>query len=258
MEKIIRAQIQNKPILLMSHLVLGYPSLEENRLVIDEMVAAGVDLMELQIPFSEPIADGAMIARANQEALNRGFKVRQGLSFIAEMVQRHSIPFLIMTYTNILMAYGIEAFIKEAARIGVKGLIVPDLPPQEAQEAMDWCQQYGQGQLDWIQLMTPTSSDARLLEIGRKASGFVYCVARKGVTGKETEFGQELATFIRRCRQATTRPLAVGFGVQSKADVAQLTDLVEIAVIGTAAIKIHESSGAKAVGQFFSGLGSRK
>ncbi|MBF0454164.1 MAG: tryptophan synthase subunit alpha [Magnetococcales bacterium] len=250
----IDKQTQEKPILLMSHLVLGYPSLEENRQVIAQMVAGGVDLMELQIPFSEPIADGPMIARANQVALDGGFKVREGLAFIAEMVQEHPIPFLIMTYYNILVAYGVEDFIREAARMGVKGLIIPDLPPQEAGQAMDWCREHGGGELDWIQLMTPTSSDARLAEIGHNASGFVYCVARKGVTGNQTDFGKELATFIKRCRAATTLPLAVGFGVKSREDVAQLTGLADIAVIGTAAIHIHEAQGAEAVGQFFSTL----
>jgi len=108
--------------------------------------------------------------------------------------------------------------------------------------------------LDWIQLMTPTSSDVRLAEIGKNASGFVYCVARKGVTGKKTDFGDNLAEFIKRCRTATTLPLAVGFGVKSAEDVAQLTRLAEIAVVGTAAIKLHEEKGAEAVGRFFKGL----
>ncbi|MBF0381926.1 MAG: tryptophan synthase subunit alpha [Magnetococcales bacterium] len=252
MEKLIRNT--DKKILLMSHLVLGYPSLQANQEVIGEMVAGGVDLMELQIPFSEPIADGPMIARANQSALDNGFKVREGLAFIADTIKTHKIPFLIMTYYNILLAYGVEDFIKEAARIGVKGLIIPDLPPQEAAQAIGWCKEYGNGELDWIQLMTPTSSDARLQEIAGSASGFVYCVARKGVTGNKTDFGNELAEFIKRCRAATSLPLAVGFGVKSREDVAQLTDLAEIAVVGTAAIKIHEEQGAKAVGNFFAGL----
>ena len=242
---------RGKPVLLMSHLVLGYPSLAENRAVIDQMVANGVDLMELQIPFSEPIADGPVIARANQSALEGGFKVEQGLAFIEETVRRHDIPFLIMTYFNILLAYGVEAFIERAARIGVHGLIVPDLPPQEAAEAMAWCRTRG---LDWIQLMTPTSSDARLAVIGRDASGFCYCVARKGVTGKQTDFDADLSRFIARCRRATDVPLAVGFGVKNPADVAQLTGLAEIAVVGTAAIEIHDREGAEAVGRFFKGL----
>lgn len=243
-----------RPIALMSHLVLGYPSLEENRLAIDAMVSHGVDLMELQIPFSEPIADGPMIARANQAALDQGFSVREGLAFIAETVQRHPIPFLIMTYYNILMAYGVEAFIREAARIGVQGLIIPDLPPQEAGEAIGWCRKYGQGNLAWIHLMTPTSRDERLAEIGRQGDGFVYCVARKGVTGKETDFNEALTHFVGRCRRATSVPLAVGFGVKSAEDVAKLAGLADIAVIGTAAIQIHEEKGVKAVGAFFAGL----
>jgi tryptophan synthase alpha chain len=252
MEKMIRNT--DKKILLMSHLVLGYPNMQANQEVIDEMVASGVDLMELQIPFSEPIADGPMIARANQSALDNGFKVREGLDFIAKTIQKHKIPFLIMTYYNILMAYGVEDFIKEAARIGVKGLIIPDLPPQEAGQAIGWCKEHGGGSLDWIQLMTPTSSDSRLAEIGSNASGFVYCVARKGVTGNKTDFGNELAQFIKRCRAATSLPLAVGFGVKSQEDVVQIANLAQIAVVGTAAIKIHEEHGAKAVGKFFAGL----
>ncbi len=245
---------QKKRILLMSHLVLGYPSLDENRKVIKEMVASGVDLMELQIPFSEPIADGPMIARANQTALDRGFKVADGMAFIADTVKRHRIPFLIMTYYNILLAYGVEAFIKEAAAIGVRGLIIPDLPPQEADQAIAWCRHYGQGNLDWIQLMTPTSSDERLARIAEDAEGFVYCVARKGVTGKTTKFDETLAGFIKRCRAVTNLPLAVGFGVKSAADVAMLADLAEIAVVGTEAIRIHDEDGVKAVGTFFAGL----
>ncbi|MBF0193467.1 MAG: tryptophan synthase subunit alpha [Magnetococcales bacterium] len=252
MEKMIRNT--DKKILLMSHLVLGYPSMQANQEVIDEMVASGVDLMELQIPFSEPIADGPMIALANQNALDNGFKVKDGLEFIAQTIKKHKIPFLIMTYYNILMAYGVEEFIKEAASIGVKGLIIPDLPPQEATQAISWCKEHGEGSLDWIQLMTPTSSDVRLQEIGNNASGFVYCVARKGVTGNDTDFGNELAQFIKRCRVATSLPLAVGFGVKSPQDVAQLSNLAEIAVVGTAAIKIHEEHGVKAVGDFFAGL----
>lgn len=250
-----------KPVLIMSHWVLGYPSLEENHLIIDEMVKGGVDIMELQIPFSEPIADGPTIAQANQTALENGFRVKEGLAFIAETIQRHPIPFLIMTYYNILMAYGVENFIQEAARIGVQGLIIPDLPVQEAEEAMGWCQKWGQkysgnpnGGMHWIQLMTPTSSDERLKTIGDKTSGFCYCVARKGVTGKHTEFDITLKYFLDRCRQTTQAPLAVGFGVKTQKDVQTIAQLAEIAVVGTAAMEVYETEGAKGVGRFFSGL----
>lgn len=240
----------------MSHWVLGYPSLEENRRIIDQMVANGVDLMELQIPFSEPIADGPIIARANQSALENGFRVADGLAFVAETVRRHRIPFLIMTYYNILMAYGVEAFIQEAARIGVRGLIIPDLPLQEAGQAMAWCQKWGEAYqgLDWIQLMTPTSSDSRLETIGKRASGFCYCVARKGVTGKKTDFDTTLRHFLERCRRVTALPLAVGFGVKNAVDVQHLIGMADIAVVGSAAMEVHQTQGVASVGSFFAEL----
>lgn len=259
LDSLIRTKMagpDGKPILLMSHWVLGYPSLQENHQIIEQMVNNGVDLMELQIPFSEPIADGPVIARANQAALEKGFRVVDGMAFIAETVRQHNIPFLIMTYYNILLAYGVEAFIREAARIGVRGLIIPDLPPQEAEQAMAWCQHWGEEYhgLDWIQLMTPTSGDARLQTIGQLASGFCYCVARKGVTGKKTAFDHGLQHFLQRCRQATAVPLAVGFGVKSAADVQHLRGMADIAVVGSAAIEVHQQRGVEAVGTFFAEL----
>lgn len=242
-------------ILLMSHLVLGFPSLEENQRVVDCMAENGVELMELQIPFSEPIADGPVIAKANQAALDSGFKVADGLAFIGENVRRHpNVRFLIMTYYNILMAYGVDLFIQQAVRLGVYGLIIPDLPPQEAQEAMAACRHYGAGKLDWIQLMTPTCSDERLRFIGQQAEGFCYCVARKGVTGQKTDFDAELSHFLQRCRTSTTTPLAVGFGVRTPEDVQSLIGQAEIAVIGTAAMQIYAQEGVEAMGRFFKGL----
>lgn len=254
LEPYIRERLKDRKILLMSHLVLGFPSLKENAEVIDAMVEGGVDVMELQIPFSEPSADGPVIARANQAALDGGFKVREGLAFIRETVEKHPIPFLIMTYYNILYAYGIEAFMKEAADAGVRGLIVPDLPLELAGEAMAQARACG---LDWIQIMPPTSLDDRLNEIGAAASGFVYCAARKGVTGKNTDFGDEVGIFLDRCRAATSKPLAVGFGVKTRADVDYLVERgAEVAVVGTAAITVQQNQGAEAVGRFFADLRS--
>ncbi|MBF0308297.1 MAG: tryptophan synthase subunit alpha [Magnetococcales bacterium] len=242
-----------QPVLLMSHLVLGYPSLEENRRVIAAMVAAGVDIMELQIPFSEPMADGPVIARANQEALERGFKVSDGLRFMKEIVRDFAIPFLGMTYCNILFARGVDRFMEETAAAGLQGLIIPDLPLEEATEAMAAATTR---KMDWIQLFTPMTTDARLEELGKPASGFAYCVARKGVTGQETDFGRSLGGFLQRCRRVTSVPLAVGFGVKGPEDVAALAGIAEIAVVGSAAIDIHDRKGAEAVGEFFRGLRS--
>jgi tryptophan synthase alpha chain len=237
--------------LLMAHLVLGYPSLEENRRVIAQMVANGVDLIELQIPFSEPIADGPVIARANHIALQRGFRVRDGLALIAEMTALHQTPMLVMTYANILEAYGASAFIDDTARIGARGLIVPDYPMEESNQLRKQSQRLG---LSWVALLTPTTADDRLRELGTQAQGFCYCVARKGVTGKQTDFGRDLDTFIARCRRSTDLPLAVGFGVKRAEDVRRLEGVADIVVVGTAAIEVQERSGTPAVGQFFAEL----
>ncbi|MBF0621488.1 MAG: tryptophan synthase subunit alpha [Magnetococcales bacterium] len=247
----ITETLKRKPILLMSHLVLGYPSVAENHRVIDAMVANGVDMMELQIPFSEPSADGETIARANQSALDLGFKVDQAFEMFSQVTARHQIPFLIMTYFNIMLARGIERFIADAASSGIRGLIIPDLPLEEAGEAMALAKKYG---LDWIQLLTPTTPVDRLVKLGAAAEGFTYCVARKGVTGKETNF-DELGAYLKQCRKAApSLPLALGFGVRRKADVDALVGQADIAIIGTEGIRIHENEGAEAVGAFFGGL----
>ncbi|MBF0588462.1 MAG: tryptophan synthase subunit alpha [Magnetococcales bacterium] len=257
LEKQIRKRLKKRtrksktPILLMSHMVLGHPSLEENAQVIDAMVKGGVDIMELQIPFTEPYADGPVIAAANQKALDGGLRVDQALEFLANTTRKHAIPFLVMTYCNIMLARGIKRFVDEVADRGGVGLIIPDLPLEEAQEAIEACNRRG---LAWVQLMTPTCPDQRLAELGQAASGFCYVVARKGVTGKQTSFGDELDTLLARCRKATTSPLAVGFGVRSAEDVAFLAGRADIAVVGTASIQIHEQHGVAAVGKFFAGL----
>ena len=134
----IQAALGDKKILLMTHLVLGYPSFEVNQQVIRQMVDNGVDVIELQIPFSEPVADGPVILKANQESIATGTKVRDCLAFAAEMTAAHNIPFLFMTYYNILFKYGLEKFFAKAKEIGVQGFIVPDLPPEEATHCGTW------------------------------------------------------------------------------------------------------------------------
>ncbi|MBF0125154.1 MAG: tryptophan synthase subunit alpha [Magnetococcales bacterium] len=250
--RLLQQQQPSRPaILLMSHLVLGYPSLEDNRRVIAAMVAAGVDLIELQIPFSEPIADGPVIAHANQQALERGFRLGDGLALIAEMIDQYRVPFLIMSYANILEVYGQQAFIDRAAAIGVRGLIVPDLPIEESAVARQHCRD---NSLAWIALLAPNSSEQRLKSITDQGQGFCYCVARKGVTGQKSQFGEAVNAFIGRCRRATTQPLAVGFGVRQPSDIQQLRGIADIAVVGSAAIEVHQQSGLEAIHPFFTAL----
>jgi len=251
LEPYVRETRKQKDILLMTHIVIGYPSLTVSEQMVDTMVEAGVDLMELQIPFSEPIADGPVILRANQEALARGVTVAQCLDFGRRMAQRHAIPFLFMTYCNIFHTYGFQRIARFMAEGGLRGAIVPDLPPEEGGEYLSAMHRWG---LAPIFIFAPTTSPERLRILGRRSSGFVYCVARKGVTGQNTEFSRQLDDFLTRCRQATDLPLALGFGVKDRSDIDFLTGKADIAVIGTQTLRIAEQTGVPAVGDFIRSL----
>ena len=248
----LKNRLQTKPILLMTHLVLGYPSLAVNREVIAQMAGNGVDCIELQIPFSEPIADGPIILKANQQSLNSGISVEDCFQFGQEMAAAFpAVRFLFMTYYNIVFKYGEEAFLRRTKEIGFCGTIVPDLPPEEGasylatSEALD---------LAPIQFFTPTSTDERMREVAAQAKGFVYCVARRGVTGHHTAVDASLGSYLARCRTATDLPLAVGFGISGREDVAMLQGKADMAVIGTATIKLVDAQGPAAVGPFIAGL----
>jgi len=251
LEETIRTRLQERKILLMTHLVLGYPSIDVNREVIRQMVENGVDLIEMQIPFSEPVADGPMILKANQEAIAKGAKVEQCLEFAAEITAKFHIPFLFMTYYNILYKYGIEDFLNRANDINIQGFIIPDLPPEEGRE---YLAQAKKRNMAPIQIFAPTSTKERMQLLAQNGAGFIYCVARRGVTGKKTDFDQDFNDYMRRCRSATSLPLAVGFGIRSKKDVDFLTGKADIAVIGTETIRLVDEKGAEAVGPFIAGL----
>lgn len=250
-EHYLHRKRQEKEILLMTHIVLGYPSWEDSREIIQAMVEAGVDLMELQIPFSEPMADGPVILTANQKALKRGVTVQQCLDFAGEAAQNYDIPFLIMSYYNIPFRYGLARFATLLRERGLRGTIVPDLPPEEGR---DYLEAMKKNDLAPILFFSPTTSNPRMQYIASLARGFIYCLSRKGVTGAETRFSSELAEYLKRCRENTDLPLAVGFGVKDKRDVDFLKGKADIAVIGSQTIRIVEQEGSRAVGTFIRSL----
>ena len=251
LEMYLRNKLKKKDILLMTHIVLGYPSLEDSFRIVETMVDSGVDLMELQIPFTEPIADGPVIFRANQRALERGATVEPCLDLAEQVVEAFDIPFLIMTYYNILFRYGVHDFISAMAKRGLQGAIVPDLPPEEGHEYLEAMQIHD---LAPILIFSPATSDKRMKQINSFARGFVYCVARKGVTGADTTFSSDLALYLGRCRKASGLPLAVGFGIKNRADIDFLRGKADIAVIGTETIRMVEEQGVTSVRGFIRGL----
>jgi len=251
LESYIQKQRAQKPILLMTHIVLGYPSFEASMDVVDAMVEAGVELIELQIPFSEPMADGPVILHANQRALEAGATVERCFEVAKLLAQRHpGVAFLFMTYFNIVFKRGLDAFARDAQGAGIRGAIVPDIPHEEAG---DWFSALAAHQLEPILLFSPNTSQERMRAIAQHQSGFIYVVARKGVTGAQTDFGA-LAPYLARCKSATRLPLALGFGVKDRADVDGLVGKVDIAVVGSQTIKVIDEHGPGAVKNFISSL----
>lgn len=251
LESYLRNRLKKKNILLMTHIVLGHPSFEDSFRIIDTMVKAGVDLMELQVPFSEPIADGPVILSANQQALKNGATV-QGCFDLAEKAARaFDIPFLIMTYFNIPYKYGTTRFASNMAKRNLRGAIIPDLPPEEGLEYLKAMQSL---HLAPILIFSPTTPNERMKYLATFGRGFIYCLARKGVTGAITTFSEELDVYLSQCRKATSLPLALGFGIKEKADIDFLKGKAEIAVIGTQTIRIMEKEGIASVGDFIRNL----
>jgi tryptophan synthase alpha chain len=252
LETYIKERLKSRDILLMTHIVMGYPSFEDSFEIVKQMVEAGVDLMELQIPFSEPMADGPVILKANQKALENGSNVKKCFEFAQKVSASFPIPFLFMSYANIPFKYGMDKFADKMAQINLKGAIIPDLPPEEGEA---YIRAMKKNSLSPIYIFSPETSDQRLEYLSSFASGFVYCLARKGVTGKDTAFSDDISAYLMRCRKATHLPLAVGFGVKEKADVDFLKGKADIAVIGSQTIRVVEEKGAAATGEFIKSLG---
>ena len=247
----LKKRLPEKDILLMTHIVLGYPSFDDCWRIIAAMVDSGVDMMELQIPFSEPSADGPVIVRANQRALAAGAGVEECLDFSRKVTAAFDIPFLIMSYYNIPFKYGLDRFVMALSDCGLQGSIIPDIPPEEGRDYLAAMQQYN---LAPILIFSPATSLERMRYIASFAAGFIYCVARKGVTGEATNFSDELGVYLHKCRQGTNLPLALGFGIRERSDIDFLKSKADIAVIGSQTIRVMEENGIEALGEFVRGL----
>jgi tryptophan synthase alpha chain len=247
LESYLRKKLGEKEILLMTHIVLGYPSIDDSLRLIEAMVASGVDLMELQIPFSEPTADGPVIVHANQKALQAGATVKDCLLLAQKAARNFDIPFLLMSYYNIPFRYGLDRFVTAMSHGRLRGAIIPDLPPEEGRAYLNAMHAH---ELAPILIFSPTTPLDRMRIIAASGRGFVYCVARKGVTGEATEFSEELAEYLQRCRKGSSLPLALGFGIRQKSDIDFLKGKADIAVVGSQTIRVLEQKGISSVREF--------
>ena len=234
---------KRKTLTLMTHVVVGYPSLQESEEIVCAMVEAGVSLVELQIPFSDPMADGPTIMKANEHALSLGVTTEDCFLFAERLSKRVSVPLLFMSYYNKLFSYrgGIEAFLKRAKQSGITGLIVPDIPPEETSDGY-WTLSKKHG-ITPVPIVSPVSDSSRLKRISKIAtSGFVYCVSTTGTTGARTELPKELKSYLTQMRKVFKVPLALGFGISTPEHIQAIGKHADIAVIGSATIDLIEKT----------------
>jgi tryptophan synthase alpha chain len=225
---------------LMPYLMVGFPERNSTQELAPALEAAGADLFELGIPFSDPLADGATIQRAGERALANGVRLPFCIETVAALRARGLVaPLVLMGYYNVFLQYGLDRFATDVAAAGADGLIVPDLPPEEAADCHAACRAAG---LDLICLVAPTTPDSRIADIVRLASGFIYCVSLTGVTGARRDLPAELPLFLARVRRHTDLPLVVGFGISSAAHVRQVGADAEGAIIGSALVSAIDAA----------------
>ena len=231
---------------LIPYVMAGYPDVETSEALAVALGKAGADVLELGVPFSDPLADGATIQVASQHALNGGMTPSGALELAERVTAKVGTPVVLMGYYNPIFSYGIERYCARAAQAGVAGLIVPDLPPEEAETLRSAAAEHG---IELIFLVTPTSTEQRIQQVaemaGKTAGGFVYCVSLSGVTGARDRLPEHLAAFIGRVRNATKLPLAVGFGVSRPEHVAEIGQIADGAVVASALINVVDGAASE-------------
>jgi tryptophan synthase alpha chain len=228
---------------LVIYLTAGDPTLDDTGALLAAVARGGADVIELGVPFSDPLADGPVIQRASERALRAGTSLRKVLERFGGWRESLPVPVILFTYYNPVLQYGLEAFARDASGAGLDGALVVDLAPEESEAYVAAMRAKN---LDTVFLAAPTSTDARLEQAARLSRGFLYLISRTGVTGERAEISATLKPLVERTRRFTSLPLAAGFGISSPAQVRQVQALAEAAVVGSAvvhAIEEHYAAG---------------
>jgi tryptophan synthase alpha chain len=220
----------------------GDPGVEKTKEFVREMIRAGADLVEIAIPFSDPIAEGQVIQEANIRALANGATVEKLFALVEDLRKETQVPLVFLTYLNPVFHYGYDAFFKRCADAGLDGIIVPDLPFEEQAEALEAASRYG---VDIISLIAPTS-ETRIKEIAANAAGYIYLVSSMGVTGVRSEITTDLESIIAAIRSVTGVPVAVGFGIHTPSQAARMAGMADGVIVGSAIVKIIAEHGGEA------------
>ncbi|MBI1871408.1 MAG: tryptophan synthase subunit alpha [Chlamydiae bacterium] len=224
---------------LITYITAGDPGMRVTEDLVYAFDDLGVDGVELGIPFSDPLADGVVNQLAAQRSLKAGTTVHKVLDLVSRIRKKSEIPIVFFTYLNPILKYGLNGFARDASNAGVDGILVLDLPPEEASE---YCQMMSNRAIDTVFLVAPTSSDERIKKISSFAKGFIYCVSRTGVTGMQSEISQEVPQLVGRIRKISSLPVAVGFGISGPEQVKALAQHADAVVVGSAIVKKIEEN----------------
>lgn len=233
---------------LITFITAGDPTLFATEKLIYQLEKFGADIIELGIPFSDPLADGPVIQASHLRALKKKVTLADVFKLVAKIRKRTQIPICFMLSYNLMLKYGIEKFYEQAERIGVDGVIVPDLPPEESQVAGR------KFRVDNIYLIAPTSTDERIKLAAERSSGFIYLISVTGVTGKREKLAEDLPPLIARVRKYSQLPLAVGFGISKPWQAAEVAKMAEGVIVGSAIVDLIAKGRIKAVPKFVSAL----
>lgn len=240
---------KTKKIGLMTHVVAGYPTMAETENIVMAMERGGADFVEIQIPFSDPVADGEIIMKANDISLANQAQIEDVFQLMYRLSKIVEIPLLFMGYYNTVHHYGVERFCKRASEVGAQGLIIPDVPidEEEYEHFIKFCKLTN---LANIRVLSPTSTDDRIEMNMKIASGFVYCTAVAGTTGGKSVINTQTKSLLKTVKSMSDLPIAVGFGISEPKHVMSLVGYADIAVVGSAIIKVIEEKGVHAVEEY--------
>ncbi len=220
-------------------LTAGDPSLERTIEIALELDAAGVDVLELGVPFSDPMADGPVIQRSSERALRNGTTLAQVLAMCCTIRANSELPLLLFTYFNPVLRYGLQAFRRDAHEAGADGVLVTDLPPEEAE---DWATVSHLYDLDTVFLASPTSPPDRLEHVAELSRGFIYAISRTGITGEQASLSEDAEPLVERLREVTTLPVALGFGISTRDQVKKASRVADGVVVGSALVRLLEEN----------------
>jgi len=235
---------------LIAYITVGYPSIEATLEVVPLLASNGCDIVELGIPFSDPLADGATIQKASYQALQQGTTPELCLEVAHKLHQKIATPLVFMTYYNPVFNFGLEAFCQSCAEAGVSGLIIPDLPPEEGEDLEVITRKHS---LDLIYLLAPTSTKERIAVVAERSRGFIYLVSLTGVTGARQTLPPELESFVKRVRQKAKQPLCVGFGVSNPEQAGRIARIADGVIVGSRIIQLMEADESMASVANFAG-----